>query len=417
MSYFFTSESVSEGHPDKIADQISDIILDYFLAFDSNSKTAIETLVTTGLVILAGEVTSYSSIDFNSIIRSLIKDIGYNKNEYQFNADSCGIISIINKQSIDIIQGIHKINFKNQGAGDQGIIFGYAINESDNYMPLTLELCNIILQILTKLRKENKNMSYLRPDAKTQITIKYNKYNIPYIIDTIVLSTQHDRFDNIKNMQQRINHDIKNILIPKVKNYLPDKYRKLFNNKIKYYINPTGRFVIGGPNADSGLTGRKIIIDTYGGKGTHGGGAFSGKDPSKMDRSAAYAARYIAKNIVAAGLVDEILIQLSYVIGIADPINIYVNTYGTAKYGLSDRKIADGIKKNFDLKPYAIEQYFKLRNPIYKETATYGHMGRIPQKVNKIFINSFGEKLKIEVELFTWEKVDLINIINNWFKL
>lgn len=414
MSYFFTSESVSEGHPDKIADQISDYILDNLLAFDPKSRVAIETLVTTGQVILAGEVTTKSAVDIHKLTRNLIKEIGYTKQEYRFNANSCGILSAIHKQSADISKGIAKSSQANQGAGDQGIMFGYAINETDNYMPLSLELCNAFLKELSCIRKEKKYMQYLCPDAKIQITLEYIK-KIPYRIDTIVLSTQHDYFDNEKNMHQRIYNDIQNILIPRIKNKLPKKFIQLFNDNIKYYINPAGSFIIGGPDGDSGLTGRKIIIDTYGGKGSHGGGSFSGKDPSKMDRSASYAARYIAKNIVAAGLADEILIQISYAIGIAQPINIYTNTYGTAKYSLTDNDISRKIHQLFDLRPFAIENKLKLRKPIYRETAVYGHMGRIPQKLKKVFCNIADEKIEIDVELFTWEKLDLIKFIQKNF--
>lgn len=414
MSYFFTSESVSEGHPDKIADQISDYILDHLLAFDPQSRVAIETLVTTGQVILAGEVTTQSCIDLQTITRHLIQEIGYTKEQYRFHANSCGILSAIHKQSSDIIKGINKSDKENQGAGDQGIMFGYAINETDNYMPLSFELCNTFLKELSAIRKEAKSMQYLCPDAKIQITLEYIK-NIPYRIDTIVLSTQHDTFDNEKNMHQRIYNDIKNILIPRIKTKIPNQFIKLFNNQIKYYINPTGSFTIGGPDGDSGLTGRKIIIDTYGGKGSHGGGSFSGKDPSKMDRSASYAARYIAKNLIAAGIADEILIQISYAIGIATPINIYTNTYGTAKYGLTDHNISKKISSLFDLRPFAIETQLKLRNPIYRETAVYGHMGRTPKKINKVFFNMKNEKIELEVELFTWEKLDLIKFIKTKF--
>lgn len=414
MSYFFTSESVSEGHPDKIADQISDYLLDNFLAFDPKSRVAIETVVTTGQVILLGEVTSKSSIDIQKLTRNLIKEIGYTKNEYRFNANSCGILSSIHKQSSDIKKGIEKINKENQGAGDQGIMFGYAINETENYMPLSLELCNYFLKELSSIRKEYKLMNYLCPDAKVQITLEY-MHNFPYRIDTIVLSTHHEIFDNEENMHKRIYNDIKKILIPRIKNKIPKKFINLFNSKIKYFINPTGSFIIGGPDADSGLTGRKIIIDTYGGKGSHGGGSFSGKDSSKMDRSASYAARYIAKNIVAAGIANEILIQISYAIGIAEPINIYTNTYGTAKYGLSDNDISIKIKKFFDLRPFSIEKKLKLRNPIYRETSVYGHMGRKPKKIKKVFFNIEKKKIEIDVELFTWEKLDLIKLIKKNF--
>lgn len=411
MSYFFTSESVSEGHPDKIADQISDTLLDYFLAFDFKSRIAIETLITKGQIILVGEVDTNVCINIQKIVRDLINNIGYNKNEYGFNYKSCGILSGIHKQSKDIINAIEK---NTQAAGDQGIIFGYAIKETKNYMPLTLELCNILLKELSIIRKEKKTMNYLRPDSKAQITIEYNNKNIPCSINNIVLSIQHDDFDSEKNMQKKISHDVKNIVIPRIKKKLPDNFISLFNNKIKYFINPSGKFVIGGPDGDSGLTGRKIIVDTYGGRGSHGGGAFSGKDSSKMDRSASYAARYIAKNIVASGLADEILIQISYAIGIADPMSIYVNTYKTSKYGLSDSDIAKKIKKNFDLKPNSIEKYLKLRNPIYQETSTYGHMGRTCKNIKKIF-NNYDSKIELNVELFTWEKLDLVNFIRTNF--
>ncbi|XOD67654.1 MAG: methionine adenosyltransferase [Flavobacteriales bacterium Tduv] len=417
MSYLFTSESVSEGHSDKIADQISDAILDQFLAFDPQAKVAVETLVTTEQVILAGEAHSSAWVDVHKVARELIRKIGYTKNEYQFHADSCGIFSVIHEQSPDIAQGIEHLKKEDQGAGDQGIMFGYATKETENYMPLALELSHRLLQELSSIRRENRTMSYLRPDSKAQVTLEYTDNHIPQRIDTIVISTQHDEFDTEENMQRCISQDIKNILIPRVKEILPDRLKKVFTDQIKYHINPTGKFVIGGPHGDSGLTGRKIIIDTYGGKGAHGGGAFSGKDPSKVDRSAAYAARHIAKNLVSAGLADELLIQISYAIGVAEPMGIYVNTYGTSKSDLSDGTIAQKIKEIFDLRPYAIEQRLKLRQPIYEETAAYGHMGRTPQKVKKFFTNSEGKKIETEVELFTWEKLDLVPLIKKAFTI
>lgn len=415
MSFFFTSESVSEGHPDKIADQISDAILDDFLAFDKNARVGIETLVTTNQVILTGEVFSKAKINIKKTIRETIKKIGYTKNEYNFNSKSCNILSYIHKQSPDIYKGIIKKKKKNQGAGDQGIIFGYATKETNNYIPFSLELCNLILKELSKIRKKNNFINYLRPDSKAQVTLEYTNEKKIKNINTIVISTQHDNFSSEKKMQKHISEYIKKKLIPKIKKKLPKKFNKLFTNKIKYYINPTGNFVIGGPHADSGITGRKIIVDTYGGKGSHGGGAFSGKDPSKLDRSGAYAARYIAKNLVASGLVEEILIQISYAIGISKPISIYVNSYGTCKKNITDNTIAKKILKIFDLRPYSIEKYLKLRNPIYKETASYGHMGRKPKKIKKIFFNSKGQKKEIKVELFTWEKLDLIPLIKKTF--
>ncbi|XOD68814.1 MAG: methionine adenosyltransferase [Flavobacteriales bacterium AspAUS03] len=417
MPYLFTSESVSEGHPDKIADQISDVILDQFLALDPQAKVAVETLVTTGQVILAGEVHSITWVDLQKVVRRLIRKIGYTKSEYQFDADSCGILSAIHEQSPDISQGIERSQKENQGAGDQGIMFGYATKETENYMPLALELSHRLLQELSTIRREGQMMPYLRPDAKAQIILEYTDKHTPQRIDTIVLSTQHDEFDSEKKMQQCITRDIKWILIPRVKEILPDRLKKLFTDQIKYHINPTGKFVIGGPHGDSGLTGRKIIIDTYGGKGAHGGGAFSGKDPSKVDRSASYAARHIAKNLVAAGLADELLVQISYAIGIAEPMGIYINTYGTSKLGLSDGVIAQKVKEIFDLRPYAIEQRLKLRQPIYEETAAYGHMGRTPEKVWKTFIDNKNQTIEKEVELFTWEKLDQIRLIRKIFKI
>ncbi|XCI74592.1 MAG: methionine adenosyltransferase [Flavobacteriales bacterium] len=417
MPYLFTSESVSEGHPDKIADQISDVILDQFLALDPQAKVAVETLVTTGQVILAGEVHSSAWVDLQKVVRKLIQKIGYTKSEYQFDADSCGILSAIHEQSPDISQGIEQSQKEYQGAGDQGMMFGYATKETENYMPLALELSHRLLHELSTIRSKSQMMPYLRPDSKAQVTLEYTDEHTPQRIDTIVLSTQHDEFDSEEKMRQRIARDIKGILIPRVKETLPNRMKNLFTDKIKYHINPTGKFVIGGPHGDSGLTGRKIIIDTYGGKGAHGGGAFSGKDPSKVDRSAAYAARHIAKNLVAAGLANELLVQISYAIGIAEPMGIYINTYGTSKLGLSDGVIAQKVKEIFDLRPYAIEQRLKLRQPIYEETAAYGHMGRTPGKVWKTFTNGDSQTIEKEVELFTWEKLDQIRLIREVFKI
>ena len=417
MSNFFTSESVSEGHPDKIADQISDSILDNFLAFDPQSKVACETLVTTGQVILAGEIKSNTYIDLQDIARKTINKIGYTKGEYQFSGDSCGVMSLIHEQSEDINQGVVKDEKKNQGAGDQGIMFGYACNETDNYMPLALDLSNQILKTLADFRRENKDIKYLRPDAKSQVTIEYDDNNIPIRIDTIVVSTQHDPFDEDDKMLLKIKSDIINIVIPKVFESQPQHISSLMNNSIKYHINPTGKFVTGGPHGDTGLTGRKIIIDTYGGKGGHGGGAFSGKDPSKVDRSAAYAARHIAKNIVAAGVSDEMTIQLSYAIGVSSPTSIMVNTFGKSKVNLSDFEISKKISSIFDLTPFGIEERLKLRNPIYSETAAYGHMGRKPLKINKIFDSPYSGRVTKQVELFTWEKLDYVKIIKEKFKL
>lgn len=416
MGYLFTSESVSEGHPDKIADQISDAILDQFLAFDPNSKVAVETLVTTGQVILAGEVRSSTYIDVQKVAREVISRIGYTKSEYQFDANSCGILSAIHEQSQEINQGVDRANKEEQGAGDQGMMFGYATNETATYMPLALELSHGILKELAKLRRENSNIKYLRPDAKSQVTIEYDHDNKPVRIDSIVISTQHDDFADDQAMLEKIKFDLINILIPRVKAQLSDELKALFTDHIIYHINPTGKFVIGGPHGDTGLTGRKIIVDTYGGKGAHGGGAFSGKDPSKVDRSAAYAARHIAKNLVAANIADEVLVQISYAIGVAEPTGIYVNTYGTSKVNLSDGQIAQKIQELIDLRPYAIEQRLKLRNPIYSETASYGHMGRKPQIVQKTFINTAGEKIQTEVELFTWEKLDLVELFKENIK-
>ena len=417
MSYFFTSESVSEGHPDKVADQISDALLDNFLAFDQNSKVACETLVTTGQVVLAGEVKSNTYIDVQDIARRTINKIGYTKGEYQFSGDSCGVISLIHEQSKDINQGVDKKNKLHQGAGDQGIMFGYACNETKNYMPLALDLSHKILQVLADFRRQNKEIKYLRPDAKSQVTIEYDN-NRPIKIDTIVVSTQHDPFENDDDkMLSKIKSDIINIVIPKVFESQPENIKSLLNDSVKYHINPTGKFVIGGPHGDSGLTGRKIIVDTYGGKGGHGGGAFSGKDPSKVDRSAAYAARHIAKNIVAAGITDEAMIQLSYAIGVSSPTSILVDTYGKSKVKFSDSQISKKLSKIFDLTPYGIEKRLKLRNPIYSETAAYGHMGRLPQTIVKNFDSPYSGRVSKEVELFTWEKLDYINKIKNTFQL
>ena len=407
MSYLFTSESVSEGHPDKIADQISDAILDNFLAFDPDSKVACETLVTTGQVILSGEVKSRTYIDVQKVAREVIKKIGYTKSEYKFDFKSCGILSMIHEQSDDINRGVVKKNNEEQGAGDQGIMFGYATNETKNYMPLALDISNKILQELALLRKENDEIKYLRPDSKSQVTIEYSDDNKPIKIKTIVISTQHDDFDSEIKCLNKIKSDIINILIPRLLNKNPD-LKNLFNDNVEYLINPTGKFVIGGPHGDTGLTGRKIIVDTYGGKGAHGGGAFSGKDPSKVDRSGAYAARHIAKNVVAAGICDEALVQISYAIGIAEPVAFYVNTYNTSKINFSDGDISEMLFSLFDLRPYSIEKLFDLRKPIYLETAAYGHMGREPQKVKKTFVNSENKFVEFDLELFNWEKLDYV---------
>jgi S-adenosylmethionine synthetase len=417
MPYLFTSESVSEGHPDKIADQISDSLVDHFLAFDPRSKVACETLVTTGQVVLAGEVKSTTYLDVQQLARDVIKRIGYNKSEYMFEANSCGILSAIHEQSPDINQGVDKADPKLQGAGDQGMMFGYATNETDNYMPLALDLSHRILRELAALRREGEAIPYLRPDAKAQVTIEYNDDNQPQRIDAIVVSTQHDDFDEESKMLEKIKSDIIEILIPRVKSQLPDHIQVLFNNDIKYHINPTGKFVIGGPHGDAGLTGRKIIVDTYGGKGAHGGGAFSGKDPSKVDRSAAYATRHIAKNLVAAGLCDEVLVQVSYAIGVVEPMGVFINTYGTAKVDLSDGEIARKVQEIFDMTPYGIETRLKLRNPIYQESAAYGHMGRENRVVEKSFTNGEGETKTMNVELFTWEKLDFVDQVKTAFKL
>ena len=416
MSYLFTSESVSEGHPDKIADQISDSILDNFLVFDPDAKVACETLVTTGQVILSGEVNSKIYIDVQKVARNVIEKIGYTKSEYKFDSKSCGILSVIHEQSKDINRGIDRETPEDQGAGDQGMMFGYATNESENYMPIPLDLSNKILHELSAIRNENSQIKYLRPDAKAQVTIEYSEENKPIRIKTIVISTQHDDFASDKEMLDKIRKDIIKILIPRVKEKYPS-YSKLFDENIEYLINPTGKFVIGGPHGDTGLTGRKIIVDTYGGKGAHGGGAFSGKDPSKVDRSGAYAARHIAKNLVAAGICDEALVQVSYAIGVAEPVGLYVNTYRTSKIDLSDGEISKKLLEIFDMRPYFIEKRLKLRNPIYLETASYGHMGREPKIINKIFINSEGKSIDVEVELFTWEKLDYIHQIKNLFNL
>ncbi len=417
MSYLFTSESVSEGHPDKIADQISDGLIDNFLAWDADSRVAIETLVTTGQVILAGEVKSKTYLDIQKIAREVIKKIGYTKSAYMFEADSCGILSAIHEQSSDINQGVDQARKEDQGAGDQGIMFGYANNETENYMPLALDLSHKLMYELAALRRENHEITYLRPDAKSQVTIEYSDSHKALRIDSIVISTQHDDFSSEEEMSSQIKRDIINILIPRVKRQLSPELQKLFNDDIKYHINPTGKFVIGGPHGDTGLTGRKIIVDSYGGKGNHGGGAFSGKDPSKVDRSAAYATRHIAKNLVAAGVADEILVQISYAIGVKHPMGIYVNTYNTSKLAISDGEISKKIEKLFDMTPYGIETRLGLRNPIYFETAAYGHMGRQPQKVKKHFENTLGEKKTLEVELFTWEKLDYVDKIKAAFGL
>jgi S-adenosylmethionine synthetase len=414
MSYLFTSESVSEGHPDKVADQISDALIDYFLAFDPNSKVACETLVTTGQVVLAGEVKSKAYLDVQDIARSVIRKIGYTKSDYMFDANSCGVLSAIHEQSSDINQGVDKKNKEDQGAGDQGMMFGYATNETEDYMPLALDLAHKILIELAALRRENKQIKYLRPDAKSQVTLEYDDNNRPVRIDAIVVSSQHDDFDTEQKMQAKIEKDIISILIPRVKAKYK-RYAKLFNADIKYHINPTGKFVIGGPHGDTGLTGRKIIVDTYGGKGAHGGGAFSGKDPSKVDRSAAYATRHIAKNLVAAGVCEEILVQVSYAIGVAQPTSIYVNTFGTSKVDMTDGEISKLVESIFDMRPYFIEQRLKLRNPIYSETAAYGHMGRQPEVVTKEFTTPDGKVLKRKVELFTWEKLDYVPRVKKAF--
>ena len=408
--YVFTSESVSEGHPDKVADQISDALIDNFLAFDPNSKVACETLVTTGQVVLAGEVKSKTYLDVQEISRKVINDIGYNKSEYMFDGNSCGVFSAIHEQSSDINQGVETINPEDQGAGDQGMMFGYACNETEDYMPLALDLSHKILIELAELRRENNEIKYLRPDSKSQVTLQYSEYNKPEKIIAIVISTQHDDFDNEDRMLTKIKSDISSILIPRLLRKYPN-YKTYFNDEIEYHINPTGKFVIGGPHGDTGLTGRKIIVDTYGGKGAHGGGAFSGKDPSKVDRSAAYATRHIAKNLVAAGVAEECLVQVSYAIGVSKPMGIFINTFGTSKVSVSDGELAVIVNEIFDMRPYFVEKRLKLRSPIYLETAAYGHMGRKPELVTKTFKSPSGESKTLEVELFTWEKLDYVKII------
>jgi len=417
MPYLFTSESVSEGHPDKVADQISDALIDNFLAFDPESKVACETLVTTGQVFLAGEVKSNTYLDVQKIARDTINKIGYTKSEYMFDGNSCGVLSAIHEQSEDINRGVDRASKEEQGAGDQGMMFGYATNETDNYMPLALDLSHRILKELAKLRRENKEITYLRPDSKSQVTIEYSDDNTPQRIDAIVVSTQHDDFDADEAMLAKIRKDIVDILIPRVVAKLPDHIKPLFNSDIKYHINPTGKFVIGGPHGDTGLTGRKIIVDTYGGKGAHGGGAFSGKDPSKVDRSAAYATRHIAKNLVAAGLCDEILVQVSYAIGVVEPMGIFVDTYGSCPLNYTDGEIAKKVSEIFDMRPSAIESRLKLRQPIYSETAAYGHMGRTHEVVTKTFERPYGEPVSIDVELFTWEKLDYVDKVKTAFTI
>ena len=429
MNYLFTSESVSEGHPDKVADQISDAILDEFLAYDPQSKVACETLVTTGQVVLAGEVKSQAYIDLHEVARRVINRIGYTRSEYKFDGDSCGVFSAIHEQSADINRGVERAEAMNQGAGDQGMMFGYACNETDNYMPLALDLSHLLLRELAVLRREKNEMPYLRPDAKSQVTVEYDEQHRPVRIHTIVISTQHDEFivptDNTpeaqaqadRKMLDRIADDVRRTLLPRVISQLPERVQRLFDDRLILHVNPTGKFVIGGPHGDTGLTGRKIIVDTYGGKGAHGGGAFSGKDPSKVDRSAAYAARHMAKNMVAAGIADEVLIQVSYAIGVAQPVSLFVNTYGTSHVALSDAEIACEIGKIFDLRPKAIEERLKLRNPIYEETAAYGHMGRQPRTVHKTFTSRYEKPVETDVELFTWEKLDYVDTLKKAFSL
>ena len=429
MNYLFTSESVSEGHPDKVADQISDAILDEFLAYDPQSKVACETLVTTGQVVLAGEVKSQAYIDLHEVARRVINRIGYTRSEYKFDGDSCGVFSAIHEQSVDINRGVERAEAMNQGAGDQGMMFGYACNETDNYMPLALDLSHLLLRELAVLRREKSEMPYLRPDAKSQVTVEYDEQYRPVRIHTIVISTQHDEFiaptDNTpeaqaqadRKMLDRIADDVRRTLLPRVIAQLPERVQRLFDDRLILHVNPTGKFVIGGPHGDTGLTGRKIIVDTYGGKGAHGGGAFSGKDPSKVDRSAAYAARHMAKNMVAAGIADEVLIQVSYAIGVAQPVSLFVNTYGTSHVALSDAEIACEIGKIFDLRPKAIEERLKLRNPIYEETAAYGHMGRQPRTVHKTFTSRYEKPVETDVELFTWEKLDYVDTLKKAFSL
>lgn len=430
MNYLFTSESVSEGHPDKVADQLSDALLDEFLAYDPDSKVACETLVTTGQVVLAGEVKSNAYVDLMDVARKVINRIGYTKSEYKFDGDSCGVFSAIHEQSPDINRGVERKDPMDQGAGDQGMMFGYACAETDNYMPLSLDLSHLLLKELAAIRREGKVMTYLRPDSKSQVTIEYNEQNEPVRIHTIVISTQHDEFiaptDNTVQAQQQADEqmlktiyaDVEKYLIPRVKAILPERIQQMFDRQLILHVNPTGKFVIGGPHGDTGLTGRKIIVDTYGGKGAHGGGAFSGKDPSKVDRSAAYAARHIAKNLVAAGISDEVLVQISYAIGVAQPVSVYVNTYGKSKVNMSDAEIAQKVAQIFDLRPKAIEERLKLRNPIYEETAAYGHMGRTPQTVRKVFTSKYNpEPVVREVELFTWEKLDYVTAVKQAFHL
>ncbi len=417
MSYLFTSESVSEGHPDKVADQISDALIDNFLAFDKESKVACETLVTTGQVVLAGEVKSKTYLDVQKIAREVINKIGYTKSEYMFDGNSCGVFSAIHEQSPDINQGVERKKKEDQGAGDQGMMFGYATNETESYMPLPLEISHLLLKELAALRREDKKVKYLRPDSKSQVTIEYDDNNNPIRIDAIVVSTQHDDFDTETKMLKKIKEDVINILVPRVKKQLPKHIQKLFNDKIKYHVNPTGIFVIGGPHGDTGLTGRKIIVDTYGGKGAHGGGAFSGKDPSKVDRSAAYATRHIAKNLVAAGLCSEVLVQVAYAIGVAKPMGIFIDTYGTSKVKLTDGQIAKKVEKLFDMRPYAIETRFKLRTPIYSETAAYGHMGRTCEVVEKEFTDGSGKTKKVKVKLFPWEELNYVAKVKKEFSL
>ena len=417
MNYLFSSESVSEGHPDKVADQISDALVDQFLAYDENAHCAIESFVTTGQVVIMGEVRSEAYIDLQTIARKTINQIGYTKSEYQFDGNSCGVLTAIHEQSDDINRGVSRADEEEQGAGDQGMMFGYATNETENYMPVTLAIAQLIMRVLADIRKEGKQMTYLRPDSKSQVTVEYSEEGIPQRIDTIVVSTQHDEFDSDdERMLAKIKDDVLNILMPRVKAEIhSEKVLALFGDDIKYFVNPTGKFVIGGPHGDTGLTGRKIIVDTYGGKGAHGGGAFSGKDPSKVDRSAAYAARYIAKNMVAAGVADEMLVQVSYAIGVAKPVNIYVNTYGRSRVQMSDGEIAQKIEKLFDLRPKAIERTLKLRQPIYRETAAYGHMGRKCEVVEKTFTSRYHETKVMKVELFTWEKLDRVDDIRKEF--
>ncbi len=417
MSYLFTSESVSEGHPDKVSDQISDALLDNFIAFDPDSKVAIETLVTTGQVVVAGEVKSKTYVDVQEVTREVINKIGYTKAEYRFDGDSCGVLVAIHEQSPDINRGVDREDKNDQGAGDQGMMFGYASKDTDNYMPLSLELSHRLLIELAEIRREEKEMTYLRPDSKSQVTIEYADDNTPLKVHTIVVSTQHDEFDEDEPMLAKIKEDVINILVPRLKAKLPERIQALFGEDIIYHVNPTGKFVIGGPHGDTGLTGRKIIVDTYGGRGAHGGGAFSGKDPSKVDRSAAYASRHIAKNLVAAGVADEVLVQLAYAIGVAQPVGVYVDTYGRKNVPLSDGEIAEKIQEIFDLRPIAIEERLKLRNPIYLESAAYGHMGRTPMTVKKTFDSPYWGKTEKEVELFTWEKLDFVDTVKKEFGL